>query len=126
MSLENYRKVIDQWCEATGMQAWNAEHDMHVDINNTTVGLIYDEGTSPDKLHVMADMGQFNFADIQAAMLRENMQIKPGASCYFALHPDSGSAVYRMDFPLTQETDGGALPLKIATLLASAQDTLRA
>jgi len=117
MSVENYRRVIQEWCDATGMQPWEPESDMHVDINDTTVGLIYDAEIAPDTLHAMADLGSFNFAGIETNMLKLNMLINPETSCYFELHPESGNAVYRIDVPLTPETNGATLPEHIANLL---------
>jgi len=125
MSIENYRRVIQQWCAVTGMQPWEPDSDMHVDINDITVGLIYDSERCPDRLHVMADLGAFEFPDLATNMLKMNMLVNPEVSSYFALHPDTGNAVYRLDLSLTHETDGAMLPAQIASILTNAQEFLR-
>jgi len=40
MNSEHYSRVIKEWCAATGMQAWVEHDDMHVEIDNTLIGLI--------------------------------------------------------------------------------------
>lgn len=39
MRSDHYPRVIQEWCKATGMQPWGEREDVHVEIDDTLVGL---------------------------------------------------------------------------------------
>lgn len=124
MNAQTYSRVINEWCEATGMQPWAPDADMHIDIENTTVGLLYDEHASPNALHVYIDLGHMELPDLHRQLLEFNMLLdSPHGGC-FALHPHSGSLVYRAAIALSDDTNGAALPQHIAGLIATARAPL--
>ena len=124
MNARNYSRVISEWCEATGMKPWATDADMHIEIENTTVGLLYDETASPDALHVFIDLGRLELPDLHRQLLEFNMLLdSPHGGC-FALHPQAGSLVYRAAIALSDATDGAALPQHIAELIVAARAPL--
>lgn len=124
MNEQTYSRVISEWCEATGMQPWATDADMHINIENTTVGLLYDETVSPGALHVYIDLGHLDLPDLHRQLLEFNMSLdSPHGGC-FALHPETGGLVYRAAIALSDDTDGSALPQHIADLIAAARAPL--
>ena len=123
MSTANYLRVIQQWCDATGMTpcvSWRV--DTHIDIADTTVGLVHDARTSPDFLHVYFDLGQWEFPKIFTGVsCKTTWSSTRAATAYFGLHPETGSIVYRLSIALTVGTDGASLP----DVLAEASDVAR-
>jgi hypothetical protein len=126
MSTANYRRVIQQWCDATGMSPWSPEDDMHIDIADTTIGLVHDAHASPDFLHVYFDLGQWEFPDIHRCLLQENLVVDRRGNACFGLHPETGSIVYRLSILLTVETDGATLPDVLAETIDVARQRLLA
>lgn len=124
MNTLTYNRVISEWCEATGMQPWAPDADMHIDIEDTTIGLLYDEDVSPQTLHVYIDLGHLQLPNLHQQLLEFNMALDgPQAGC-FALHPGTGSLVYRAPIPLSDETHGATLPQYIADLIAAVRARL--
>lgn len=125
MNAKTYTRVIHEWCETTGMQPWAPDANMHIDMENTTIGLLYNETVSPGALHVYIDLGHKNLPDLHRQLLELNMALdSPYGGC-FALHPETGSLVYRAAMALSDETDGSALPQHIADLIAAARAPLQ-
>ncbi|HSY28219.1 MAG TPA: CesT family type III secretion system chaperone [Burkholderiaceae bacterium] len=124
LTIETYRRVIQEWCDASGMSPWATDANMHVDINDTTIGLIYAADQAPDTLFVFVDLGVFEHPDLHRHMLELNMLIDPNKNGQFALHPESGGVVYRVDLPLTQELNGAAMPQQIAAMVDQARSLL--
>jgi len=108
------------------MAAWDPAEDMNVEVDGTVVGLIHDGDLDPGTLHLYFDLGYLEYPDLHKTLLQENARIEPDAGGYFALHPESGSVVYRAELSLTEQTSGSALPELIASLLAGARQRLLA
>lgn len=124
MSAELYKAVIDQWCEATGMQPWPVDDDANIDIDGTTTGLLYDAQRSPRTLHVLSDLGAYEHPDMPRYLLELNAEIEPEHGGYFAIHPTSGHVVFRLEVALADLPDGGILPSLIHTALGLARGRL--
>ncbi|MGE0331367.1 MAG: CesT family type III secretion system chaperone [Ramlibacter sp.] len=124
MNAQTYSRVITEWCEATGMQPWAADADMHIDIESTTVGLLYDETVSPNALHIYIDLGHMELPDLHRRLLELNMSLDSPHSGCFALHPEAGSLVFRAAIELSDDTDGATLPQHIADMIAAARAPL--
>lgn len=126
MNAETYARVIGEWCEQTGMSPWETDADMHVEIDDATIGLIYDETCSPDFLHVFIDLGAFEYPDFHRRVLELNMAIAWPEGGAFALHPEAGSLAFHASIPLNQETGGGQLPALLSAMVAAARARLQA
>jgi len=126
MSVEVYGRVIQEWCGATGMTPWEPAEDMNVEVDGTVVGLIYNGDLDPGTLHLYFDLGHLEYPDLHKTLLQANALIEPDGHGYFALHPESGSVVYRSDLALTEQTSGSALPELLGSLLDVARQRVLA
>ena len=106
----NYERIIGEWCEQTGMSPWGTGDNMHVDIENTTIGLIYEAEETPETLHVYVDLGAMEYPDLHQKLLTANAVGRPEGNGYFGLHPDAGTVVYRVDLALDERVSGRDLP----------------
>ena len=121
---ENYTRVIQEWCAATGMAAWAEQDDKHVEIDDAVVALVPGGKDSPDTLHILIDLGHYDFSDLQRCLLEHNVALNsPGYGC-FGLHPITGSVVYRVMLNLANDTDGFLLPHYISQLIHNARSLL--
>ena len=91
---------------------------------DTVVGLIYDEELAPRILCLHLDLGRVEQVDLYRELLEANMLIAAPETGYFAVHPNSGSIVYRVNLPLTSDVDGGHLAGVILDFLELAQGKL--
>ena len=124
MSKLIYERVIERWCETTAVQPWSPNEDMHVEINDYTVGLIYREEDSPATLNVFVDLGSFEHADIYRRLLLMNIEIGDDGLNYFAIHPETGNVILRICVQLNDALDGTQLPGKIEEAIEQAKDRL--
>ena len=124
MISEHYHRVIREWCEATGMEAWDEREDMHVEINDTLVGLIPGGENEPDALHIYLDLGHHDLPDLYASLLEANVSIDADDQGCFGLHPLTQSVVYRTKRQLGSDTDGSQLPTALDALIRSARSRL--
>lgn len=122
MTSEHYPRVIREWCEATGMEAWDERDDMHVEINDTLVGLIPGGDEEPDTLHIYIDLGRYDAPELFPSLLAANVPLEGDDHGCFGLHPLTQSVVYRTSKQLGADTDGAALPSALDTLIQSARD----
>lgn len=58
---ENYTRVIQEWCAATGMAAWADQDDKHVVIDDGVVALVPGGNDSPDTLHILIELGFLSY-----------------------------------------------------------------
>jgi hypothetical protein len=124
MSIDQYSRVIDEWCNATGMSPWRTDEDMNVVIGDTTWGFIYDSIGTPDTLHVFGDLNIVDSVELNRRMLELNLSIDSHPGGTFALHPETSSMVYRLELPLTPGLDGAELPARLTALLGAARAQL--
>lgn len=124
MHRENYGRIIQEWCVATGMTVWREDEDKHVEIDGVVCGLIPGRHDEPDLMHVLIDLGHHYLPNLHQHLLEKNVPLASSDRGCFGLHPITGSVVYRTSFQLTSETDGGQLPAKISTLIQSATEQL--
>ena len=124
MHRENYGRIIQEWCNATGMTLWQEHEDKHVEIDGFVCGLIPGGHKEPDVMHVLIDLGNPYFPDLHQRLLEQNVPLESLDRGCFGLHPITGSVVYRTSFQLTSETNGGELPLKISVLIQSLMERL--
>jgi hypothetical protein len=124
MTSEHYPRVIREWCEATGMEVWDERHDMHVEINDTLVGLIPGGDDEPDSLHIYLDLGHHELPDLYASLLEANVAIDADDQGCFGLHPLTQSVVYRTKRRLQADTDGSQLPTALDALIRSTRSRL--
>lgn len=124
MSSEHYSRVIQEWCTATGMQAWVEHNDMHVEIGNTLIGLIHGGAQAPDALHIYIDLGHLTLPELYRSLLEQNVLLQSDDDGCFGLHPLTQSIVYRINLHLTADTNGATLPQKINRLIHSARARL--
>lgn len=122
MTSEHYSRVIREWCEATGMQAWDERDDMHVEINDTLVGLIPGGDADPDTLHIYIDLGRYDAPEILPGLLAANVPLEADDPGCFGLHPLTQSVVYRTSKRLDANTNGARLPSALDALIQSARD----
>jgi hypothetical protein len=121
---ENYTRVIQEWCATTGMLAWSDNDDKHVEIDDAVVAFIPSGDHEPDCLHVLIDLGHYDFPDLQRCLLEHNVSLdSPGHGC-FGIHPTTGSVVYRVMLNLGRDTDGHFLPYHISQLIQNARALL--
>jgi hypothetical protein len=121
---ENYTRVIQEWCATTGMLAWSDNDDKHVEIDDAVVAFIPSGDHEPDCLHVLIDLGHYDFPDLQRCLLEHNVSLdSPGHGC-FGIHPTTGSVVYRVMLNLGRDTDGHFLPHHISLLIQNARALL--
>jgi hypothetical protein len=121
---ENYTRVIQEWCATTGMLAWSDNDDKHVEIDDAVVAFISSGDHEPDCLHVLIDLGHYDFPDLQRCLLEHNVSLdSPGHGC-FGIHPTTGSVVYRVMLNLGRDTDGHFLPHHISLLIQNARALL--
>jgi hypothetical protein len=126
MSAVIYERVIAEWCNATGMTPWAADAHMHVELEGTTVGLVFAEDVNPQVLNVYFDLGTMDFPDMNQFLLLMNIPVDtPGGGCY-ALHPETGSVVYRMGLELNDALDGASLPEMLYQCLLQSRARLHA
>ena len=117
MSSEHYSRVIQEWCDATGMQVWVEHNDMHVEIGDTLIGLIHGGTQAPDDLHVYIDLGHLELPELYRSLLEQNVLLQSEDQGCFGLHPVTNSIVYRTSVHLTADTNGATLPQKINQLI---------
>lgn len=121
---ENYTRVIQEWCAATGMASWAGQDEKHVEIDDAVVALVPGGNDATDALHILIDLGYYDFPDLQRCLLEHNVSLdSPGNGC-FGLHPVTGSVVYRVMLNLGNDTDGYLLPHHISQLIHSARSLL--
>ena len=125
MSAEVFHRVIAEWCDHTGMSPWSPDADMHVEIENALVGLIYDEAGAPDVLQVFVDLGAM-YPDFYKRVLELNMSLDWHYAAFFALHSETGTLTYRACLPLEVETRGAELSARISELISAARTRLQA
>ncbi len=76
---ENYTRVIQKWCAATGMAAWADQDEKHVKIDDAVVALVPGGNDSPNALHILIYLGHYDFADLQGCLLEHNVALNsPG------------------------------------------------
>lgn len=126
MSIQHYPRIIEEWCSKTGMEPWDIDANANVEIEGTTVGLIYSSEESPETLHAYIDLGPAEYPDIHKTLLELNVEEVSQGNGYFGIHPESGMVVYRVDLRLTDETDGGKLPEELWSYTQSGLERLRA
>ena len=124
MNAQTYGRVIHEWCNATGMQPWATGADMHVEVGDAVVGMLYDEENAPQLLHLYVDLGHVQSYGLHTRLLQHNIALVSPGSGYFALHPEEGNVVYRVSLPLTEQTCGALLPQQLADLIAHARARL--
>ena len=121
---ENYTRVIQEWCSTTGMLAWADRNDKHVEIDDAVVALVPGGDNEPECLHVLIDLGHYDFPDLQRSLLEHNVPLdSPGHGC-LGIHPTTGSVVYRVMLNLGSETNGHVLPHHISQLIQKARALL--
>lgn len=124
MNAQCYSRVIDAWCAATGMTRWDPDAIMHVDIDGTTVAMMYDEASLPDMLVCHFDLGSIEQADLHRQLLQKNLLMGALPGGRFGVHPDSGHVIFSQEVPLTEDTPGGELPAFLAAAAAQARAVL--
>lgn len=124
MISDHYPRVIQEWCTATGMETWGARDDMHVEIDDTLVGLIHGGENEPDDLHIYIDLGHLELPELHRALLEQNAQIESEDHGCFALHPLTNSIVYRTSLHLTADTNGATLPQELNHLIHTVRTRL--
>ncbi len=121
---EHYTRVIQEWCAATGMAAWAGNDDKHVEIDDAVVALVPGGNDAPDTLHILIDLGHYDFPDLQRSLLEHNVPLNsPGYGC-FGIHPVTGTVVYRVMLNLANDTDGYQLPHYISQLIQNTRSLL--
>ena len=121
---ENYHRVIEEWCAATGMAVWPDQDDKHVEIDDAVVALVHGGNNDPDTLHILIDLGPYDFPDLQRSLLEMNVPLDSPEHGCFGLHPITGSVVYRAKLHLASDTDGYHLPHFISELIHNARARL--
>ncbi len=121
---EHYPRVIQEWCSATGMQVWAEHDDMHVEIDDTLIGLIHGGENEPDDLHIYIDLGHLELPELYRVLLQENARIESEDHGCFAIHPLTNSIVYRTSMHLTAETNGATLPQELNQLVHTVRTRL--
>jgi hypothetical protein len=124
MRSEHYSRVIQEWCNATGMHAWSEHSDMHVEIEDTLVGLINGGEDNPDLIHIYIDLGHIEMPDLHRALLEQNITSELSNQGYFGVHPLTQSIVYRTSVHLTADTNGASLPKVLNQLIHTVRDQL--
>ncbi len=122
MMSEHYPRVIREWCKATGMDAWDERDDVHLEINDTLVGLIHGGDDDPDTLHIYIDLGRYEVPELLPSLLAANVPVEGDDHGCFGLHPLTRSVVYRTSKHLSADTDGTVLPSALDALIRSARD----
>lgn len=117
MMSDHYPRVIQEWCDATGMQAWPEHDDMHVEIDHTLVGLIHGGDSEPDALHIYIDLGHLELPELYRNLLEQNVQLENPQHGCFAVHPLTNSIVYRTSMQLSAATNGAHLPQELNQLI---------
>ena len=124
MQGENYTRVIQEWCATTGLATWADHHDKHVEIDDAVVALMPGGNDAPDALHILIDLGHYDFPDLQRCLLEHNATLNsPGYGC-FCFHPTTGTVVYRVMLNLANDADGYQLPHHISQLIHNARSLL--
>ena len=124
MRSDHYPKVIQEWCKATGMQPWGEREDVHVEIDDTLVGLIHGGENESDDLQIYIDLGHLELPELYRSLLEQNVQIESDKHGWFAIHPVTNSIVYRASLHLTADTNGATLPHELNQLIHSARTRL--
>jgi hypothetical protein len=124
MTSDHYPRVIQEWCAATGMQTWAERDDMHVEIDDTLVGLIHGGESEPDDLYIYIDLGHLELPELYRSLLEQNVQIEPANHGCFAIHPVTNSIVYRTSLHLTADTNGASLPQELNQLIHTVRSRL--
>lgn len=124
MNAQTYSRIISEWCDTTGMQPWATDADMHFEIDDTVVGMLYDELNTPQQLHLYVDLGFIQAQGLHERLLEHNIMLDAPGSGYFALHPEAGSLVYRVSLPLNDDTRGNLLPQQVSNLITAARARL--
>jgi hypothetical protein len=95
-----------------------------VEIDDAVVSLVPGGNNEPDCLHVLIDLGHYDFPDLQRSLLEHNVPLdSPGHGC-FGIHPTTGSVVYRVMLHLGSDADGHFLPNHISQLIQNARALL--
>ncbi len=126
MHRQHYRRVIHEWCAATGMPPWNEDDDQHIEIDGTVCGLIPGGEDEPDVMHLLIDLGPHEPNGLYRYLLEQNVPLGTADHGCFGLHPATGAVVYRASLRLSSGTDGTQLPDTISDLVLSARDRLSA
>ncbi len=126
MGNEHYARFIADWCAATGMPAWSAAEDKHVEIDDTVVGLVSGGPDEPQALHIYIDLGRYEADEMYPNLLEANLSPDPGEPGCFALHPLTRSVVYRTTRQLNDAHGAALLPVQLQALIASARHRLDA
>ncbi len=124
MNSEHYPRVIQEWCAATGMQAWGAHDDMHVEIGDTLIGLIHGSEQDCDALQVYIDLGHLELPELHRNLLEQNVMPESVDHGCFGLHPITSSIVYRTSLMLSADTNGATLPEELNALIQTVRARL--
>jgi hypothetical protein len=124
--IEEYRRVIQELCEFTGMSHWEeVAAAQHIEVDGTTVGIIAEEGPDACRLCLYFDLGVTGQSpDIYRSLLEANLTIQPEEPGYFGSHPESGAVVFRVNVPLTRNSSGLELAMQIQESLGAGRDKL--
>lgn len=117
-----YETVIREFCEVLDLADWPAlVRSEHITVGERLVGLIPLPQAPVPTLSVCVELGQTypeRDAALYARMLEANLSRDPGLPGHYALHADSGQAVYLMDLDLDTLT-GAEVARMVAQAIAT-------
>jgi hypothetical protein len=123
--IEEYRRLIQELCEFTGISPWEEIADaQHIEVDGTTVGMLVEQASDTCRLSLYFDLGSEGHSGIYRGLLEANLAIDPEETGYFGTHPESGAIVYRVNLPLTRDISGLELALRIQDSLSAGREKL--
>ena len=110
MNNKDYKQLITDLCSTVGLASTQSVIDsQHLTIAGMTVGLIFDEKISPNRLFIYIDLGSLvegREAELQRSMLTSNVRADGAATGHFGIHPTTGNAVYHIRLAFNAELTG--------------------
>lgn len=125
MSVDVYQRVVQELSEALGLSG-GAElaQSGHLELGETTVGLLHDADTTPDTLFLYFDLGPISRDQrerVHEAMLRSNLRPDSEAFGHFGLHPVTSHAAWLVRIRGLDALRGSDLASFLANQIAGLQ-----
>jgi hypothetical protein len=110
MNLQDPDRVIQEWCAATGTDAWSADEGHYGFIGDTAVCINIDSLEHPPVMRVLCDLGPIDVPDLDRRLLTLNFFEDSLVQGCFGIEPQSGHVMYRLDIALQPDIHGADIP----------------
>lgn len=127
MNTLEYHRVIRDLCVLVDIDDWETVvKDQHIEINDHTIGLIYDELQLPETLCIYIALGACEDVHTLQHHLQANLMLESCALGFYAMHPETQQLVYRAHVPLKDTLKADPLLAWILACITYCRETANA